>query len=221
MALGMKEASPFLVLLGGDLVVTERLRACTKGLRAIAADGGMRHAAELGVSPELWVGDFDSTPAELADAWPEVERLPYPEGKNETDGELAVNQALARGASEIVLAGALGGERTDHAVFHLLHACRLKTAGIPVLVTSGTEEATPLAEGAQRFDLPKGSLFSIIGFCTLTGIDIEGARYPLDDYRLAFGASRTISNIAEGPVTITIGSGTAVLIARPYDLSGA
>lgn len=220
MALGMKEALPFLVLLGGDLVVTERLLARTKGLRAVAADGGMRHASELGVSPELWVGDFDSTPAELAAAWPEVERLPYPEGKNETDGELAVNQALARGASEIVLAGALGGERTDHAVFHLLHACRLRTAGTPVLVTSGTEEATPLVAGRQTFDLPKGSLFSVVGFTALTGLDIAGARYPLAHYDLAFGASRTISNVAEGPVTIDLDGGTAVLIARPYDFSG-
>jgi len=221
MALGMKEALPFLVLLGGELVVTERLRVRAKGLRAIAADGGMRHAAGLGVLPELWVGDFDSTPAELEAAWPEVERLPYPEGKNETDGELAVNQALARGASEIVLAGALGGERTDHAIFHLLHACRLRASGVSVLVTSGTEEATPLLAGRQTFDLPKGSLFSIVGFSALEGVGIEGARYPLQAYDLAFGASRTISNVAEGPVTVTLGAGTAALIARPYDLSGA
>lgn len=221
MALGMKEILPFLVLLGGDLVVTERLRDRVKGMRSVAADGGMRHADDLGVRPELWVGDFDSTPPELEAAWAGVPRQPYPEAKNLTDGEIAIGVALERGASEIVLAGALGGERTDHAVFHLLHACRLSAAGVPVFVTSGAEEATPLDGGPQTFDLPKGSLFSILGFTALEGLAIEGARYPLSRYDLIFGGSRTISNVAEGPVTVTLEAGTAVFIARPYDFSGA
>lgn len=217
----MDRSSCFLVLLGGELAVTDRLRARIAGRRVIAADGGMRHAAELGVAPELWVGDFDSTPADLDRAWPHVERLPYSQAKNETDGELAVSEALNRGASDIVVAGGLGGPRTDHGLFNLLMACRLRRDGIPVLVTSGTEEATPLMAGRQTFDLPPGSLFSILGLSELAGISIEGARYPLDGYALRFGASRTISNVAEGPVTITLGAGAAVLIARPYDLSGS
>lgn len=217
----MNASAPFLVLLGGELTVTDRLRVRVAGWRTVAADGGMRHAVALGVSPELWVGDFDSTPADLDAEWPDVPRLPYPQGKNETDGEIAVGEALKRGAGEIVLAGALGGPRSDHALFHLLHACRLRARGTPVLVTSGDEEATPLAPGRQAFDLPKGSLFSIVGFSELTGITLEGARYALHDYTLPFGASRTISNVAEGPVAVTLGSGTAVFIARPYDFSGA
>ena len=123
--------------------------------------------------------------------------------------------------TRLVLAGALGGPRSDHALFHLLHACRLRARGTPVLVTSGVEEATPLVAGRQSFDLPKGSLFSIVGFTELTGMTLEGARYPLKDYTLPFGASRTISNVAEGPVAVTLVSGTAVFIARPYDFSGA
>ena len=217
----MNASRPFVVLLGGELRVTDRLRAKVGGWAAVAADGGMRHAAALGLTPEIWVGDFDSTSPELVAAWPDVPRQPYPTGKNETDGELAVGEALRRGASEIVLAGALGGPRSDHATFHLLLACRLRAGGLPVLVTSGEEEATPLVTGEQRFDLPKGSLFSILGFSALSGIGIEGARYPLAGYDLPLGGSRTISNIAETPLTVTLGAGTAVLIARPYDLSGA
>lgn len=221
MALAMTHGHLFAVLLGGDLVVTERLRARLAGARAIAADGGMRHASALGLEPELWVGDFDSTPDDLVAAWSGVERRPYPAGKNETDGELAINEAISRGAREIVLAGAFGGPRSDHAIFHLLNACRLRARGVGVFVTSGTEEATPLGSGSETFDLPRGSLFSILGFSDLTGVGIAGARYPLADFFLPFGSSRTISNIAEGPITVSLGSGHAVLIARPYDLSGA
>ena len=211
----------FVVLLGGALAVTPRLRADMIGARVLAADGGMRHAAGLGVAPELWVGDFDSTPPELLAAWPQIERQPYPAAKNETDGALAVSVAAERGAKRIVLAGALGGERSDHAMMHLLHAVSLEEEGFSVKLTSGEEEAWPLLPGTREIDLPKDSLFSILGLSPLAGLFIGNVRYPLADFALPFGSSRTISNVAEGPVRLSLASGRAILIARPYDLSGA
>lgn len=211
----------FTILMGGPLTATARLLERLQGTRIIAADGGMRHAAGLGLEPELWVGDFDSTPAELIDAWPQVRREPYPPAKNETDGEIATEAALSRGARSLILAGALGGERSDHAFMHLLYAIRLAETGLDIHLTSGEEEATPLLPGTLELDLPKGSLFSILGLDTLSGLSIEGARYPLADFHLPFGSSRTISNVAEGPVRFTLASGRAIVLARPYDLTGA
>lgn len=211
----------FVVLLGGALAVTPRLRADVAGARVIAADGGMRHAQSLGLTPELWVGDFDSTPPELVAAWPQVERQPYPAAKNETDGALAVAVAAERGARTILLAGALGGERSDHALMHLLHAVFLEEQGFAIKLTSGEEEAWPLLPGSRDIDLPKGSLFSILGLAPLSGLTIDNVRYPLKDFSLPFGSSRTISNVAEGPIRLSLATGRAILIARPYDLSGA
>lgn len=211
----------FVVLLGGALAATPRLRADVIDARFVAADGGMRHAATLGATPEIWVGDFDSTPPELIAAWPDVERQPYPAAKNETDGAIAVSVATERGAQKILLAGALGGERSDHALMHLLHAVSLEEQGFSIKLTSGEEEAWPLLPGTREIDLPKGSLFSVLGLSPLSGLDIDNVRYPLKDFSLPFGASRTISNIAEGPVRLSLASGRAILIARPYDLSGA
>jgi thiamine pyrophosphokinase len=211
----------FVVLLGGALQPTPRLAADVAGARVVAADGGMRHARTLGLTPEIWVGDFDSTPAELLDAWPDVERQPYPTAKNETDGAIAVSVATERGARHIVLAGALGGERSDHALMHLLHAVSLEEQGFAIKLTSGEEEAWPLLPGSREIDLPKGSLFSVLGLTPLAGLDIGNVRYPLTNFSLPFGASRTISNVAEGTIRLSLASGRAILIARPYDLSGA
>lgn len=211
----------FVVLLGGALTATPRLAADIAGARVVAADGGMRHAAALGLTPEIWVGDFDSTPPALLDAWPDVERQPYPAAKNETDGAIAVSVAIERGARRILLAGALGGERSDHALMHLLHAVSLEEQGLQVKLTSGEEEAWPLLPGTREIDLPANSLFSVLGFTALSGLFIGNVRYPLADFPLPFGASRTISNVAEGPIRLSLASGRAILIARPYDLSGA
>jgi thiamine pyrophosphokinase len=224
MASAMTMAAPtdqtFVVLLGGALDATPRLRADIAGARFIAADGGMRHAAALGITPELWVGDFDSTPSALAEAWPHVERQPYPAAKNETDGALAVSVAVARGARTIVLAGALGGERSDHALMHLLHAVSLEEQGFSIKLTSGAEEAWPLLPGTREIDLPQDSLFSVLGLSPLAGLDIENVRYPLRDFALPFGSSRTISNVANGTTRLSLASGRAIVIARPYDFSG-
>ena len=212
--------STFTILLGGELSLTERLRDAIRDSRFIAADGGMRHAAALGIQPELWVGDFDSTPADLEGAFPVVPKQPYPAAKAETDGEIAVSEAIARGARRLILAGALGGERSDHALQHLLSAVNLAEQGFEMLLTSGKEEAVPLLAGTIELDLPKGSLFSVPGFSELTGLFIENARYPLKDFHLPFGSSRTISNVAEGKVRFSLRSGRAIVLARPYDLSG-
>lgn len=211
----------FVVLLGGALSATPRVAADIAGARIVAADGGMRHAESLGVRPELWVGDFDSTPADLVAAWPDIERQPYPVAKNETDGAIAVSTAIERGARRILMAGALGGERSDHAMMHLLHAVSLAEAGLAIKLTSGEEEAWPLLPGAREIDLPKGSLFSILGLSPLAGLFIENVRYPLSGFSLPFGSSRTISNVAKGVIRLSLASGRAILIARPYDLSGA
>ena len=212
--------STFTILLGGELEPTARLRSAVAGSRIIAADGGMCHADVLGVTPELWVGDFDSTNDDLKARFPHVERLPYPAAKGQTDGEIAVGEAIARGARRLVLAGALGGERSDHALQHLLYAVNLAEQGYDVLVTSGREEAAPLVPGSIELDLPAGSLFSVVAFSTLENLSIENARYPLAFFQLPFGSSRTISNVATGNVRLTLERGRAVVLARPYDLSG-
>jgi len=212
----------FTILLGGMLHPTDRLKQAVLHSRAIAADGGMRHAEPLGLMPELWVGDFDSSSDLPVEAFPDIHRMPYPAQKNLTDGEIAIEEARIRGAKSLILAGALGGERSDHALMHLLLSVALATKGLDVHLSSGTEEAWPLLPGkTQVLDLPKGSLFSILGFSALKGLSILGARYPLKDFSLAFGSSRTISNVAEGPVTLSLDSGDAVILARPYDMTGA
>ncbi|MFN7027122.1 MAG: thiamine diphosphokinase [Pseudorhizobium sp.] len=214
--------STFTILLGGELTLTDRLHHALKGSRFIAADGGMRHAAALGIEPELWVGDFDSTPPSLIEKWPQVERQAHPSAKNETDGEIATAEAISRGAQRLILAGALGGERSDHALQHILLGLRLSEQGLDILLTSGGEEGVPLLAGSQRIlHLPTGSLFSVIGFSDLEGLTIADARYPLEHFSLPFGSSRTISNIAEGTVRFSLKHGRAVILARPYDLTGA
>ena len=212
--------SLFTILLGGAFSLTPRAEAQIAGSRVIAADSGIRHAATLGIVPELWVGDFDSVTDALIADWPGVAREIHPAGKDNTDGELAVKAALARGVTALVLAGAFGGERADHAHLHLALAIRLAEGGLPVTLTSGAQEGLPVLPGRGDYDFDDGTLFSILGFTDLAGLTVRGARWPLDNVDVPFGSSLTISNEVSGQLGVELASGRALLLAHPHPAEG-
>lgn len=206
--------SRFTILLGGDLTVTPRLRAQVKGSRFIAADSGMMHATALRVMPELWVGDFDSAGSELVVQYRDVPRESFSAEKDATDGALAVEEAVRRGASEIILLGGLGGQ-TDHTVGLLGQSLQIALGGLRCLLTSGHEEAYPLIPGVRKLDLPLTTRLSIIPFADIEGLDLHGVKWPLANRAVPLGSTLTLSNVATGPVTINIRSGHGIAIAYP------
>ncbi len=205
------------ILLGGPLLVTQRLLREVRGSRVIAADSGMAHAEALGLAPELWVGDFDSSPPELLEKYPKVEKKVYPSDKDQTDGELAVEAALAMGASELWLLGALGG-RSDHGLSHLLLSIKLTGQGVKVVLSGGKEEARPLVGGGRAAGLEAGTLFSIVPLSDLAGLTIRGAHWELKDATIPLGSSHTLSNRARAGLEISLAQGQAVLFTYFDDL---
>ena len=204
----------FTILLGGDLTVTLRLRRQIEGTRVIAADSGMMHAAALRLVPEFWVGDFDSTGSELTLQYADVPCQTFPSEKDTTDGAIAVAEALQRGATSIILVGGLGGQ-TDHTAGLLGQALQLTRGGVGTLLTSGSEEAYPVLPGTTRIDLPPESRLSIIPFSDLEGLDLAGVKWPLTNRDVPLGSTLTLSNVALGPVTISLRAGYGVAIAYP------
>jgi thiamine pyrophosphokinase len=200
------------ILLGGDICATEKLKASCQNAIVIAADSGVRLAEVLGLKVDCWLGDFDSTSPALANKWKDLPRKTFPVEKAKTDGELAIEEGIARGGREFILVGAFGGARTDHALLHNFQALELARQGYEVTLTNGLEMAVPMLGGSQVFDLSPGTTFSVIGFGPLQGVHITGAKWPLSGVDVAAASSLTISNVATGPVTITIQSGGALVI---------
>ena len=206
--------SLFLILLGGELAATTRLKRQISGARVIAADSGMRHASALGVEPELWIGDFDSSDAALQARYAHVPRIAFPADKGMTDGDLAIDEALRRGATRLVLAGALGGPRSDHAAHHLMRMLALTETVAHTFLTSGDEEAWPLLPGTQVFDFSGGTVFSVIPLEQLHGLSVSRAKWEIKDADIAFGSSVTLSNVAQSAPIVQLAEGQAVVFAN-------
>jgi len=79
----------------------------------IAADGGAKHLAGLGLQPEIIIGDMDSIATDMSKDKNSIVRIPYSPDKDKSDVELAVEYALEQGCQEIILVAAVGG-RLDH-----------------------------------------------------------------------------------------------------------
>ena len=207
-------ARRFCLLLGGALAPTPRLHDQLREVRTIAADGGMEYAAALGLTPELWVGDFDSASPELEAAYRSTPREVHPTDKSRTDGEIAVDSALAAGATDLIIVGGLGGQ-TDHALGNMALLLALAGRGVPAFATSGREEAYPLTPGRFDIDLAPGSRLSVIALSPLFGLDISGVRWPLEKADVKIGSTWTLSNVATGPVSLGLISGTGLVLAYP------
>lgn len=202
-----------LVLAGSDIRVTDELRAlCGGAALCVAADSGVRHAAPLGVTPDLIVGDFDSaTEADLA-PYPQVPRRRHPARKDRLDLELALLEATDRGARELLIVGALGG-RLDQTLAALLIAARLH-AHHNVVLHSGFGAAYPLRAGEHwARALPAGQPFSLLSLAPVSIVSLSGASYPLSREHLPFGVGRGVSNeVAASPLRVTLHDGSALLL---------
>jgi thiamine pyrophosphokinase len=206
--------SKFAILLGGNVTPTVRLKSQLGGARVIAADSGMKHAATLGVMPELWVGDFDSAGPALEETYRDIPRYVFPAAKDATDGEIAVREAIARGATEIILVGAFGGQ-FDHALAHATQLIGLAERGIKAFASSGSEEAWPLLNSLTLWQIAKGTRVSITGLSALKALSIIGVRWPLNNHDVPMGSTLTLSNESQGDVAITLEQGRAVVMIYP------
>lgn len=196
------------LLLGGPLLVTEKLRKRLEAFHLWAADSGGRHALELGLPLELWLGDMDSSPPWLQEALPAPKVL-LPPDKDLTDGEALVRKALEAGPEEILLLGALG-RRLDHTLAHLELAFVLQEKGIRVELTDGLTQALPLLAGHHTIPLAAETPFSLLPFPEAT-LGIEGARWNLPPTFLR-ATTRTLENRALGPLRIQVQEGRALLL---------
>ena len=193
-----------LVVLDGDLLGSDAwLAGLAKAADVvIAADGGAMKLAKAGRRPDLVIGDMDGVPEDaqrdLERAGVKLER--YPTEKDQTDGELALDAAVKRGADEIVVAGAFGGPRLDHMAGNLLLLAGESFAAIDVaLVTERATFRSLLGPGILELEGAAGDWVTLAPVSEVArGVATDGLRYPLRHEELVRGSTRGVSNELTG-----------------------
>jgi thiamine pyrophosphokinase len=188
----------------------------------VAADGGARHAAALGRSIDLWVGDGDSI-GEAGLAALRAGGIPIAlarTDKDETDAELALLAAIERDAARITILGGLGGERLDHALANVWLLAHPGLLGRDALLLGADVRIRLVGPGQADLGGRIGDLVSLLPFGgDAIGVVTEGLRYPLRGETLRSGPSRGLSNVRERAVAaLTLESGRILVVETPATL---
>ncbi len=175
----------------------------------IAADGGLKYLEELGIAPDIIVGDFDS-----------LGRVPsgdnvivLPCEKDETDMSFAASVGLERGYKHFRLYGASGG-RYDHTFSNLALLASLSKQGAAVTMDAGETSFLMITDGEVRFPSNAAGYVSVFSHGeTSTGVNIKNLKYPLYDYTLESTSVIGTSNEFLGvESSISVARGTLVVV---------
>jgi thiamine pyrophosphokinase len=182
----------------------------------ICADGGARHALELGLTPNLVIGDMDSIDKQqwqkLKDAGVPIEL--FPRDKNETDLELALDRAIELEPKVLLIIGALGG-RLDQTFGNTALLSNARLSAVDVRLDDGVEEIF-FCRDQEEVRGRSGDIVSLIPWGnSVQGVQTQGLKWQLHSETLFPERTRGISNEMTGEVaSIKIESGLLLVIHR-------
>jgi thiamine pyrophosphokinase len=208
------------IVADGDIGPGPALDSAVSGVDlVVAADGGARKAAALGLKPNVVVGDGDSLSPDAAGELRSqgVEVIVHPVEKDESDTELAVREALARGATSLVVLGVFGGERVEHTVANLLLLTLPGVAAIDASLVDGPSTVRAIGVTGRGSLTIRGDVGDYVSLLPLspsvTGVTTAGMRYPLAEATLNQGATRGLSNeLQDTLATVTTRAGRLAVI---------
>lgn len=184
----------------------------------ICADRGICHARNLGITPDLIVGDFDSGSEEdlayFQNQGIAISRF-QPE-KDETDTEIALQKAIEMGAREVDIYGGLGS-RLDHSLgnVHLLY--QLLMLGIRGRLLNPNNNVS-LEMDRCKITGKKGDLVSLIPFAgNVEGVTTKGLAYPLENAVIPIGTSLGISNYLLDEVAEVVIQKGILIVIKAHD----
>lgn len=178
----------------------------------LAADGGLRLARQLGVTPSAVIADLDS-----ADAPTDLPLVRLPIRKDVTDTAAAVTYAREQGYTDFLILGGTGG-RLDHQHANMLLLVTLARQGCRATLADAHNRITATVNSPVKLEHLSGWSLSLFAFDSVVrALSIHGASYPLERYDLSPTDPLCISNHTDGgECTVAFDSGT-LLIFRSKD----
>lgn len=188
------------------------------GALVICADAGVAACRQLGLAPGIVVGDLDSALPEQVEwaraAGARVQQ--HPADKNQTDLELALDEAVRLGWETIAVTGVTGG-RPDHTLANIDVLLGYARRGLCVTVVEEWGEIFFLAGAAGGQASIRGDAGDIVSLIPRCGgardVHTAGLHYLLDGDDLHYGASRGVSNYMLATVAgVSLGGGELLAV---------
>lgn len=183
----------------------------------IGVDAGAVALIERGIEPTAAVGDFDSVSKEqfarIKNILPDLEAASA--DKDETDTELALEQAMTFHPETVIITGVTGG-RLDHymSALHAIYAAHLKYPDTQFFLVNKQNRIRFLEAGSH--EIQRDGLYRYISFYPfaeeIKGFSLSGFKYEISGETIPFGSTRFISNKLERSGVISFVEGNCIMI---------
>lgn len=195
-----------ILILGGGIIDYGFAKEYIQGQKfdiIVCADSGLDAAKELGLDIDFLMGDFDSVHKDTLGRFMEENSLDgsntkfarYPAEKDYTDMHLILEWAVEKKPSGIVILGATGG-RLDHLIANINILMLPLENNIPAYIVDRNNKLCLI--DSQYVIKREESRWKYISVYPLTdkvtGVSLNGVKYPLDNVELKKGGSTTVSN---------------------------
>ena len=189
----------------------------------IACDAGFVYAEQMGLLPDLIVGDFDSMAElgpgvlrsleEIASSDPDrIVRLDVK--KDDTDTIKAVKIALEKGYKKIYLYGALGGARFDHSFANVQTLLYIKHNGGTGYIMDHDKMLMIAENETIKFNRGNTGYLSVFSLSEKSyDVTLKGLMYTLDKGTLTNDFPLGVSNefIIDEEAEVSVGRGTLLI----------
>ena len=204
-----------IIVTGGNKPSKKLLNSYIKsGDLIIGADKGSEYLYDYEIMPNIILGDFDSISEEKLKKIEEkqVEIIKFPTEKDYTDTEIAIMEAMKRGADTIYLFGGLG-TRADHSLGNIGLLLTTKNKGARLLIVDDHNKMY-LADKNMSLNGSQGEIISFHALSDVVkGFEIRGAKYNLNSYDMHLLDPRAVCNeFIDTPINIKYESGELLII---------
>ena len=176
----------------------------------IAADGGLSHLQQLGLKPDIILGDFDSL-----GYVPEGAEV-YPVEKDDTDTMLAIKKGLELGCDRFYIYGAMDGKWVDHTMANFQALQYLAERGVRGWLIGNRQIATVIRN--DKIVFPPFCYQELSVFCMggdAKGVSVRGMKYEMEDGVLSSGFPLAARNqFIQKKATVEVKDGALLLIWR-------
>lgn len=185
-----------LIISGGDVTkqILENTLKNNEFNNIIAVDKGLEILDKCKIQPNYIIGDFDSVNKDLVQKYKKSEIIKLNPEKDFTDTHMAIKLAYKIESNYITIIGAIG-TRIDHTIanIHILKECIERKITCEII---DKNNKIMLINKPCYINLEKEYKYiSLIPLTTnVTGVTLEGFKYPLKNATLSIGESIGVSN---------------------------
>ena len=155
----------------------------------IAADGGFDTLKKLGITPDLLIGDMDSVTSRA-----QVKKITFPVRKDYTDTYLAYQEGVARGYTEFIIFGGVGG-RDDHTFANYSLLIYAKNCNHDIKIVGERCDIFAIKNEFVRVSGKAGNHFSAFALGSdAHGVTLRGLEYEAENITLTPDFPLAVSN---------------------------